>query len=490
MKKILLYIVLISLIGSTGCKKFLEKEPDNRTTPTSPEQVTQLLVTAYPKANYMGFAEAMSDNAEDKGSGGEGLDAESIKVNRQSFLFQDVESRDLDSPDFYFHACYKAIAAANQALQIIDQASNKNDFTAQRGEALLARAYAHFMLVTFFSKAYDPATAGTDPGIPYVTTPEKEVFGKYQRKTVQYVYDMIEKDLTEGLPLIQDKIYGNAPKFHFNQKAARAFATRFYLFKRDYQKVISNANLAVTGTVAENLRPWNTTYVNLQYYDLQAQYTKVEEPANILLQETNSVWGRSYASYRYGLYIGVYNTVLNGDNPTGGDFAIGYKVFGAQPEFYNVPKFYEHFVYASATANFGDPYNTIPLLTAEEVVFNRAEANTRLGNYDAAITDLNAWVSKNILNYNAATHNLTQSKVLAFWGGSSVANALLNTIISFKRAFYIHEGMRWLDIVRLKLSVTHRTVEGQVLTLTGDDKRKLLQLPVEVKESGVELNPR
>src|SRR5215213_9722258 len=96
MKKILLYTFLLSLLALGSCKKFLEQEPDNRTTPTSPEQVAQLLVTAYPKANYIAFCEAMSDNAEDKGSGDPSIDPESAKVNAQSFLFQDVESKDLD----------------------------------------------------------------------------------------------------------------------------------------------------------------------------------------------------------------------------------------------------------------------------------------------------------------------------------------------------------------------------------------------------------
>jgi len=353
MKKLVLYIFLSAVIGLSGCKKFLEKEPDNRTTPTSPEQVTQLLVSAYPKASYLNFAESMSDNAEDKGTGFGGLDPESPLINQQSFLFQDVQSTDLDSPEFYFQACYKAIAAANQALEIIGNASNQNDFRAQKGEALVARAYAHFMLVTFFSKAYDPATAASDPGIPYVITPEKEVFAKYERKTVQFVYDMIEKDLTEGLPLIEDRIYGDASKFHFTQKAARAFASRFYLFKRDYAKVITNANLAVTGDVAANLRPWNSRYTNLQVLELQTTYTKSEEPANILLQETNSVWGRSYAAYRYGMYTNIFN-FLRGTTPVGGQFAIGFNVYGS-PEFYNVPKFDEFFKLASATADFGDP---------------------------------------------------------------------------------------------------------------------------------------
>lgn len=488
MKKIVFYILLPGIVGLTGCKKFLEKEPDNRTTPTSPEQVTQLLVSAYPKANYIPFAEAMSDNAEDKGSGFAGLDPESPRTNQQSFLFQDVQSKDLDSPEFYFHGCYKAIAAANQALDIISKASNKNDFKAQKGEALVARAYAHFMLVIFFSRAYDPASAASDPGIPYVTTPEKEVFGQYERKSVQYVYDMIEKDLTEGLLLIEDRIYGDASKFHFTQKAARAFASRFYLFKKDYTKTISNANLAVTGDVASNLRPWNTRYTDMQVLELRTAYTKSDEPANILLQEVLTVWGRSYAAYRYGLYDNVFNGVLRGPTPVGGTFAIGFNVYGT-PEFYNVPKFDEFFKYASATASFGDPYNMVPLFAAEEVIFNRAEANIRNGNNNAALVDLNAWLSQNILNYNASTHNLTIAKAQNFYGGSA-GTALLNAVLHFKRVTYIHEGLRWLDIVRLKLPVTHRTSTGQILTLTADDKRKLLQLPSEVKLSGIELNPR
>src|SRR5690349_14430177 len=232
MKRFWLYILFLPAILTAGCKKYLDKEPDNRTTITTPEQISQLLTSAYPHGNYIMFCEAMSDNAEDKGSGSSGIDFVD-RINSQSYRFQVVESSpdDLDSPDFYWYSCYKAIAAANQALEIIDNSPNKANLTAQRGEALLARAYAHWMLVTLFAKAYDPATAASDPGIPYVTVPEKTVFAQYDRKTVAYVYEMVEKDLKEGYPLIDDKIYGEAPKFHFNRRAAAAFAARFYMFK-------------------------------------------------------------------------------------------------------------------------------------------------------------------------------------------------------------------------------------------------------------------
>ena len=55
------------------------------------------------------------------------------------------------------HRCRKP------GFDIIEASPDKAQLTAHRGEALVARAYAHFMLVTFFAKAYDPATAASDP---------------------------------------------------------------------------------------------------------------------------------------------------------------------------------------------------------------------------------------------------------------------------------------------------------------------------------------
>src|SRR5688572_17059210 len=218
MKQILLYTTLcLVMITGLGCEKFLEKEPDNRASLETPEKVAQLLGTAYPQGNYQAFAETMSDNVADLGIGG------SENVIRDPFYFLDSKENQQDSPEFYWYSCYTAIAAANQALQAISKATNSNEYSAQKGEALVARAYSHFMLVNFFSKFFDPATDNSSPGIPYVTEPEDVFIKQYDRKTVQYVYDMIEKDLLEGIPLIRDNVY-TVPKYHFNRAAAYAFA--------------------------------------------------------------------------------------------------------------------------------------------------------------------------------------------------------------------------------------------------------------------------
>lgn len=489
MKQYKIYAFLILAVSLAGCKKYLDKEPDNRTQITSPEQLSELLTNAYPKGNYILFCESMSDNAEDKNGSGTGYDFVD-RINRQAYRYEVIESspEDLDSPDFYWSACYKAIASANLALEIIDNSPNKTQLSGQRGEALLARAYAHFMLVTLFSKAYDPATASSDPGIPYVTTPEKVVFAQYERKTVSYVYDMIEKDLKEGYPLINETLYGTATKFHFNRQAAAAFATRFYMFKRDYNTAITYAGQSLTGATADNLRPWNTTLQAMQYAELQAEYTKATLRGNILLQEANSIWGRAYPSLRYGFGTALLTRLFNTVTATGKYYV--YPLYGT-PAVYNIPKFYEHFVKESISASSGNPYNTIPLLTAEEVVLNRAEAYVRTGNRTAALMDLNAFASVNMYNYSASTDSLTAKKAVDYYKmPTDTAGAIINTALDFKRAFFIHEGMRWFDILRLKIPVTHTTKSGEVITLGPEDKRRALQLPVLTKQAGLEPNAR
>src|ERR1041384_1465989 len=115
MKKTVLYTSLLLLAISTGCKKYLEKTPDMRTELDSPEKVAELLTSAYPRASYFGFAESMSDNAEDKGL------ATAEIVNAAPWFWRDMEYRDTDSPDFYWQNAYRAIAAANHALEVINQ---------------------------------------------------------------------------------------------------------------------------------------------------------------------------------------------------------------------------------------------------------------------------------------------------------------------------------------------------------------------------------
>lgn len=491
MKKSFIYLSLVLLAAGTGCKKYLETAPDLRTELNTPEKVAELLATAYPKASYITFMEAMSDNAVDKGV------ASSDIVNRDPWFFKDMAERNSDSPDNYWQAAYSAIAAANHALDAIKNASDPTPYQASKGEALVARAYAHFMLVTIFSKVYDPASAAQAPGIPYVTEPEKVVVRQYERKTVAYVYEQIEKDLNEGLPLIDNNSYKKAPKYHFTTSAAHAFAARFYLFKKDYNKVVEHANKCFPGgNILPFLRPVNSPgYRGMEALVKLAEYSKATQKANLLLVEAPSLWGRSLRGYRYGFSSSMLYKLIWGPNVTTGLW--GYMFYGNSETLFT-PKFREHFVKQDPNATIGVPHNMIPLFTAEEVLFNRAEANTMLGNYTAALKDLNEFASQRIIiddnlqpYYDETLHKITEEKIKAFYGAVDIKSGLVTTILDFKRVEFLFEGLRWLDILRHRLTVVHTSFDGRTKIISGpEDPRRVVQIPQEAQMSGVGQNPR
>lgn len=480
-------ILFLGLLPS--CNKFLDVNPDMRTEINSVEKVAELLATAYPQANYISFTEGMSDNAGDKGAGTVEI------VNSAPYRFEDVADINMDSPTYYWNAAYAAIAAANHALEAIQKAGDDPAYIPYKGEALVARAYAHFMLVNFFAQPYDATNAATNPGIPYVTEVGKVVIGKYERSTVAETYNKIEKDLLEGLPLLDNAAYKKAPKYHFTVAAAHAFATRFYLFKKEYQKTIEHANqVFVGGDIASSLRAINSeAYRSFQYYELQAQYTRADNPANLLMAEAPSIWGRFYPVYRYSLTTDIMNELFTTSNVTDGSWS--YNIYGRETSL-NIPKFREHFVRQTLNAETGTPYNMIPLFTAEEVLFNRAEAYAELAQFDNAIQDLNDFASKRIIHspsipiYVPELHSITDRNLLEFYKTADLKRAIVQCVLDFKRVDFIFEGQRWFDIIRHKLPVTHRTTDNEILILGVNDPMRVFQIPQEAQSSGLALNPR
>ena len=475
-----------TLIGSalcltilfSSCDKYLDHLPDQRTELNTPKKVAELLVDAYPGGNYITFCESMSDNVTDN-FGMSTNDA----INTDSYFWEDVTSTSQDSPIYYWNRAYRSIAAANHALEAIENAPDPQNYTAQKGEALVARAYAHFMLVSLFSKFYNPNTADTDLGIPYVKETESIVWKNYDRKTVTYVYEQIENDLTEGLPLISDASY-TVPSYHFTKKAAHAFAVRFYLFKKQPAKVIEHANLAFpSNNFLSNLRPWSTKYQEITTTELSLIYTRPSQNANILIAETTSWWARRFRTYRYSLTANLRDRITS-------QTVVGnlnrYRWVISSGLSYYIRKFSEHFVRTDINATTGTGYTMVPLFTTEEVLLSRAEAYAIDKNYDAALADINLFIKERQTSFTP----LTAQKVMDYFDTDDLTDALVKTCLQMRRAEFVHEGLRWFDILRYELPVIHRKNTGEEFVLKEDDLRKVLQLPSEVTLSGLELNPR
>ena len=222
-KYILLSSVATALLCFSSCEDFLDTLPDNRAEVNTEEKITSLLVSAYPGAYPVAMFEMASDNTADNGS----LYDVETQATEQAYLWQDIDAdTDQDCPQGLWDECYTAIGAANQALQSIEELGNPKSLNPQKGEALICRAYAHFILVNTFCQAYNPGTAADQLGIPYMTEPETTVSPTYSRGTLAETYQKIDADIQAALPLIDDNLY-TVPKYHFNMKAAYAFCRSF-----------------------------------------------------------------------------------------------------------------------------------------------------------------------------------------------------------------------------------------------------------------------
>jgi len=486
-KKQIIYLFTAAAVFSTGCKKFLEQAPDMRTELNSVDKVGELLVSAYPKADYNTFAETASDNAEDKG---EGVGDEDRRIV-DAYFWNDVNHTEQGSPTYYWNSSYEAIASANHALEAIEKDPDNVNYLPYKGEALLARAYAHFMLAVLYAQTYQPGGDNSSPGIPYATKPETVVFGQYTRGTVESTYAQIEKDLLEGLGLIANSSY-TVPKYHFNVKAANAFAARFYLFKGEHEKVIQYVtNILPGGDWKSNLRPWNGRYATITSDEMNATFTKATENSNLMLIEAASLWARTRTA-RFGFGQNVNAKSFTTPNVTGARF--GHRIYTYGVPHYTLLKWREHFVRTSANATIGNAYTILPVFTVDEALMNRAEAYAETGNLQAALTDINTFASTRITNYNATTHAVTLTKVANFYGTTDPKEGVIKSILDLKKAEFVQEGIRWFDILRHKLPVVHNIIDingnQTFMTLGPDDPRRVFQLPKEVEKSGIELNPR
>ena len=492
------------LMMISSCSGFLDKMPDNRTELDKGEKVSQLLVSAYPTATYMQMTELMSDNVADNGP----LYVAYNKSVEESYKWQDFTDNQQDTPQFMWNEYYKAIASANHALDYINTVDDDENNLARRGEALLCRAYSHFILANVFCKAYNPQTSGSDLGIPYVEVPEKVVSGQYERGTVAGVYQKIDRDIEEALPLIDDTKYKSAViKYHFNQKAAYAFAARFNLYYGNYDKAIKYATKAIGDNPAKVLRDLAQYQSLAAPKDCGIAYVKAELPCNLLLMPATSMWNYNHwksAYIRYAMTTPRLQEIYWQEGPwvTPEYLYQANKIFGGDQTSY-FPKLYGFIEYTDVISGTGYLNIVNTVFTTDETLLCRAEAYTYKKDYVNAANDLIYWYKSHTM---AGVRELTESLIDSYYGSANTKlrpqlnpmfeiekgkqQNFMYCVLQFRRIETAHEGLRWFDIKRFGIEIKHNIAGQSDDVLTKDDPRRVLQLPADVVGAGMQPNPR
>ena len=242
--------------------------------------------------------------------------------------------------------------------------------------------------------------------------------------------------------------------------------------------------------------------------------------ANIILAaEPYSLLNRTSMSTAYTRYTHggkEFNAIL-GANASGVNWYMPTFGFNAAPADAPgfLPKIYEDFKVTNINANTGQPYIRVALFRLEEALLARAEAYAMTGEYDLALADLTMFSQRRVQSTNVAQYYYSRDKVVDYYTDvltlsdhymnsnfnagrfkadlstyeGKLQRGLVLAVLDARRMEYIYEGMRWFDILRWNIPVTHTMLSGESSTLTPDDDRRVIQIPETASLSGLEKNP-
>lgn len=515
----------LAALALTGCNDYLDVMPDNRATLDNEEKLKSILVSAYPTKEYAWVNELSSDNCDDFG-------VNNPNTNRwmdDTFAWKEETEDTNESMNDYWESSYVSIAAANEALAGIANLGNDVSATIQeiKGEALMARAYNHFILANLFCQAWTQ-NAASELGLPYMDHPETELLPKYERGNLAEFYEKIQKDIEEGIDLVGDSYY-TVPKYHFTKKAAYAFACRFYLYTEQWEKAVDMANKCLGSDPTALLRDWDAILA-LPYSGGSDQYRMNEyvsttSNSNLLLTTAYSSLGlvfggySLYSRYNHGQYLATQE-----DYRAANLFGTLKRVYGTytgtnmdKSVMCNTPYMFE---YTDPVAGIGYRHTVIPVLTTDECLLNRAEALIMLRRYDEAAADLTKWGS----NIATTNNTLTPESIQTFYNGKtycyddadgiesgmkkhlnpaftidaegSVQESMLQCVLAYRRIETLHHGIRWFDIKRYGIEIPRRVMgsdsypASKTDVLLKNDLRRAYQIPLKVRDAGLEANPR
>lgn len=393
MNKKYIFLVLLALMASS-CKKFLEVKPKGIIIPEKLADYEGLLnapsMTKTFPINLLDFTDDNLNTFE--------VTVQSPTAN--GYYWRPVITiNEKASPDVW-GSLYRCIYSANVVINGSGSAADGSDVQKQSvlSEALVVRANCYLELLTVFAKAYNPATAATDPGMPMVTS--TDVNDKVpSRSSVQATLDAIIADLkkaVESLPA------SNINRYRPTKYAAYGLLSRIYLYMADYTNAKIYTDLALQGP--HSILNYNNyaTYTLMPVYDLNPEV----------------LWQRAAVS---GTPIFMlYSDDLNG--------------------YFNSSDIRYEFL--TVTSNKGVGRASLPGeynfgITYPEMYLVRAELMAREGKLTEAMSVINTFRKNRIRNAAYADQSAASSE------------DALAKVLAERRRELAYSGLRWFDMKRL-----------------------------------------
>jgi hypothetical protein len=476
MKKLIVFIALVSVSVLASCKKFLAENSQNLAYVKTADDLSELLLgegymklitNQYPSPYfslvfgqgsndaYYPYLDILNDDAEEFLTGNPQY-ATGVFVARNALSgfhrwqadpwlsLQGTVLVDNDWPRFYKH-----IAALNAIIYKAGQlkgTANTATLNRVEGEARFLRAGYYFLMANLYGMPYNKATASTDISVPLKIT-EDVVDEHYKRDNVATVYNQILADLTLSASLLSG--VSQSTIFRVNQAAAYAMLSRVNLYMENYQAASDAADkVLVSGYQVSDLNN----------YAAGSSFCTFNSPENIFSQgayTTNNIFvDESYGFVDdYKASADLLSIFASNDLRLNAFFMQSSGTKQLLPAKCRTP---------SVDAGAGTMMSSIFLLRLPEVILNKAEAQAINGDESGAKTTLATLLIKRYKPTDVP--QLTQSGA-----------ALVNYIRDERRRELCFEGQRWFDLKRYAVNskypfsktIRHNTYDYNATANTG-----------------------
>lgn len=401
--------VVIATALFTSCNKFLDVEPKGIVIPKTFQEYDLILNSPVNTNSYPDALVYASDDVFAE------LSLSAPDPNANAYFWNRIIDVNNDDSPAIWGGFYRQIYNTNIIINNVESSTGASDRQKKQllGEALADRAFAHFNVLTVFTKIYNPQTAGDLPGIPWVTY--TDVTNKTPgRSTLQATLDLIINDLKTAENYLEAN---RINKTRINKSVAQAMLSRVYLYMGNFAEANKYATLALQEP--HEILNYNDYYVPQQ-----------EESPEILLLRTSNDSPLIY-------YLGYSKDLLSIFQPD--DLRMELLAYPTGPDSYM--RFDGWGMYGIRFA---------------ELMFTQAEFLVRQNDLDGALSIINEIRELRIADY--AYEPLE----------SSDKAEVLNWVLEERRRELAFGSARWVDMKRLAAEglgsiSTRYTADGEAL---------------------------
>lgn len=444
----IVFVLLLATAGFSGCDKFLEVKPKGI---VIPEKLSDYQLMLNSRQLTLTFPPALLYCTDDYYE--EFDDLSTVPAANAYYWRPGIDQNEKENPaawgDLYNSIC-NANVIINNVMATTDGAPAARASTL--AEALVIRADCYFMLLTLFAKAYNPATAANDPGLPLVHS--TNVTDKAPpRSSVQTTLDTIVTNVTDAIAALP---LTNLNKYRPTKYAAYSLLSRVYLYMQDYANTKKYTDLALTAP---------HSMINFNDYEDAYAFPPTDLNPQVL-------WQRASSDYTIPSMMGMQRGLSTLYQP--GDLRLLFLAYS----FDNAPDDY-YYSAENGYSNFGT--------TFQEMYLTKAEVLARDNQTEAAMNVVNE-----LRKYRFKTDAYTP---LTATGKEDA----LKKVLEERRRELAFRGVRWMDMKRLdregRMPLVERRVNstGAVKgTLEPGSKKYVFQIPARVQQFNpdMQLNDR